>query len=46
MGNEVKRSTYMSRVQSILLRPDTGELEAGADPRGGAGVGYFHAPNQ
>lgn len=41
MGNEVKRSTYMSRVQSILLRPDTGELEAGPDPRGGAGVGRY-----
>lgn len=38
-GNDVQRSTYMSRIQAILVRPDTGELEAGADPRGGAGVG-------
>ncbi len=41
MGNDVRRSTYMSRVQAILIRPDTGELEAGPDPRGGAGVGRF-----
>lgn len=41
LGNDVRRSTYMSRVQSILIRPDTGELEAGADPRGGAGVGRY-----
>jgi gamma-glutamyltranspeptidase/glutathione hydrolase len=41
LGNEVHRSTYMARVQAILIRPDTGELEAGADPRGGAGIGRW-----
>jgi gamma-glutamyltranspeptidase/glutathione hydrolase len=40
MGNEVQRSTYMARVQAILIRSDTGDLEAGADPRGG-GVGCY-----
>lgn len=39
-GNDVERSTYMSRVQAIRLT-DSGELEAGADPRGGAGVGLY-----
>jgi gamma-glutamyltranspeptidase/glutathione hydrolase len=39
MGNDVQRSTYMSRVQAILVRTDTDVLEAGADPRGGAGIG-------
>jgi len=39
-GNEVQRSTYMSRVQAIRIA-DTGNLEAGADPRGGAGVGRW-----
>lgn len=43
MGNEVQRSTYMSRVQAILLRDDTGDLEAGPDPRGGAGLGRYPA---
>ncbi len=38
LGNEVERSTYMSRVQAIRALPN-GELEAGPDPRGGAGVG-------
>jgi gamma-glutamyltranspeptidase/glutathione hydrolase len=41
MGNEVRRSTYMARVQAIHVRPDTGQLEAGPDPRGGAGVGSW-----
>jgi gamma-glutamyltranspeptidase/glutathione hydrolase len=41
MGNTVQRSTYMSRVQAILVRQDTGDLEAGPDPRGGAGVGRY-----
>jgi gamma-glutamyltranspeptidase/glutathione hydrolase len=41
LGNDVRRSAYMSRVQAILIRPDTGELEAGPDPRGGAGVGRY-----
>lgn len=41
IGNEVQRSTYMSRVQAVLVRDDTGELEAGPDPRGGAGVGRY-----
>jgi gamma-glutamyltranspeptidase/glutathione hydrolase len=36
-GNEIERSTYMSRVQAIRIAD--GQLEAGADPRGGAGVG-------
>lgn len=40
LGNDVQRSTYMSRVQAIRLRED-GELEAGPDPRGGAGVGRY-----
>ena len=40
MGNDVQRSTYMSRVQAIRVRED-GELEAGPDPRGGAGVGQY-----
>lgn len=40
VGNEVVRSAYMSRVQAIRVL-DGGELEAGADPRGGAGVGQW-----
>lgn len=40
MGNTVQRSTYMSRVQAIRLQPG-GALEAGPDPRGGAGVGRY-----
>jgi gamma-glutamyltranspeptidase/glutathione hydrolase len=40
MGNTVERSTYMSRVQAVRVQPESGELEAGPDPRGGAGVGY------
>lgn len=38
-GFRVERSTYMSRVQAICIDPDTGEMAAGPDPRGGAGVG-------
>ncbi len=41
MGNEVQRSAYMARVQAILVRSDTRLLEAGPDPRGGAGVGSW-----
>ena len=41
MGNEVERSVYMSRVQAIRVRSDNGDLEAGPDPRGGAGVGQY-----
>jgi gamma-glutamyltranspeptidase/glutathione hydrolase len=41
MGNDVRRSAYMARVQAIRIREDTGELEAGPDPRGGAGVGQY-----
>ena len=41
IGNDVRRSAYMSRVQAIRMRGDTGELEAGADPRGGAGIGQY-----
>lgn len=37
-GNEVQRSMYMSCVNAIRIL-DSGELEAGADPRGGAGIG-------
>jgi gamma-glutamyltranspeptidase/glutathione hydrolase len=44
-GNEVQRSTYMGWLQAILLRPDTGSLEAGSDPRGGPGVGLFPYPD-
>lgn len=43
-GNVVQRSTYMSRVQAIRIDGD-GTLEAGADPRGGAGVGVYQASN-
>ena len=39
MGNEISRSTYMSRVQAVERTPN-GRLIAGADPRGGAGVGH------
>jgi len=42
-GCDVQRSTYMSRVQAIRVADD-GELEAGADPRGGAGVGIYPRP--
>jgi len=38
-GNDVRRSNYMSRVQAIRIA--AGNLEAGADPRGGAGVGRW-----
>lgn len=41
MGNQVERSIYMARVQAIRVRPDNGALEAGPDPRGGAGVGQY-----
>ena len=41
LGNAVRRSTDMARVQAILVRSDTGELEAGPDPRGDAGVGRY-----
>lgn len=44
LGNHVQRSTYMSRVQAIRVTED-GALEAGADPRGGGGVGVY-PPNQ
>jgi gamma-glutamyltranspeptidase/glutathione hydrolase len=40
LGNDVQRSTYMSRVQAIRITED-GTLEAGADPRGGGGVGVY-----
>jgi gamma-glutamyltranspeptidase/glutathione hydrolase len=36
MGYEVRRSTYMSRVQGILI--ENGRFVAGPDPRGGAGA--------
>lgn len=35
LGDEVRRSRYMSRVQAIRMLPD-GCLDAGPDPRGGA----------
>jgi gamma-glutamyltranspeptidase/glutathione hydrolase len=41
LGNDVQRSTYMSRVQAIRIRPEDREPEAGPDPRGGAGVGRY-----
>jgi hypothetical protein len=28
-------------VQAIRVRPQSGELEAGPDPRGGAGLGRY-----
>lgn len=34
-GNEVRRSSYMSRVQAARILED-GTIDAGADPRGGA----------
>jgi gamma-glutamyltranspeptidase/glutathione hydrolase len=34
-GNEIRRSTYMSRVQAVRVRQD-GTIDAGPDPRGGA----------
>ena len=40
-GNDVQRSSYMARVQAIRVRPDDGQLEPGADPRGGAGAGCY-----
>jgi len=40
-GFRVVRSTYMSRVQAIRLDGDGRAMEAGADPRGGAGVGVM-----
>lgn len=40
-GFRVVRSTYMSRVQAIRLDADGRAMEAGADPRGGAGTGTF-----
>jgi gamma-glutamyltranspeptidase/glutathione hydrolase len=43
-GNDVQRSSYMSRVQAIRITDD-GDLEAGADPRGGKGVGRYPAPD-
>lgn len=42
-GCEVQRSTYMSRVQAIRVADD-GSLQAGADPRGGVGVGIYPHP--
>ena len=41
MGNDVERSAYQARVQAIRVRPDNDGLEAGPDPRGGAGVGHY-----
>jgi gamma-glutamyltranspeptidase/glutathione hydrolase len=41
LGNDVRRSTYMSRVQAIRFRDEDGEPEAGPDPRGGEGVGTY-----
>jgi gamma-glutamyltranspeptidase/glutathione hydrolase len=41
LGNDVRRSTYMSRVQAIRFRDEDGEPEAGPDPRGGEGVGKY-----
>jgi gamma-glutamyltranspeptidase/glutathione hydrolase len=40
-GYRVVRSTYMSRVQALKLGDTAGEMEAGSDPRGGAGIGVF-----
>jgi len=37
LGYRVDRSTYMSRVQAILI-DDRGRLHPGPDPRGGAGA--------
>lgn len=40
LGNDTSVSTYMSRVQAIAV--ERGRLVAGADPRGGAGIGIVH----
>jgi gamma-glutamyltranspeptidase/glutathione hydrolase len=40
LGNTIRRSSYMSRVQAIGIAPSG--LVPGADPRGGAGVGHVH----
>jgi len=40
LGNTVERSTYMSRVQAVRAT-ENGERKAGADPRGGGGVGRW-----
>ena len=42
-GFRVVRSTYMSRVQAIRMDATGRAMEAGADPRGGAGVGVFNS---
>lgn len=41
MGNTIRRSSYTARVQAIAIGNDG--LHAGADPRGGKGVGVFRA---
>lgn len=38
VGYEIRRSAYGGRVQAVLVGAD-GRLQAGADPRGGGGVG-------
>ena len=37
-GYKIERTSYGGRVQAVLVRDD-GTLEAGADPRGGGGMG-------
>lgn len=41
LGNEAVFSDYMSRVHAIRVEPESGALELGADPRGGAGAALF-----
>jgi len=38
LGNRVVRESYTGRLSAILRRPATGQLEGGADPRGGGGL--------
>ncbi|MDX9831650.1 MAG: gamma-glutamyltransferase [Anaerolineae bacterium] len=38
MGNTVRRDRYTARLSAIWRDPATGELEGGADPRGGGGL--------
>jgi gamma-glutamyltranspeptidase/glutathione hydrolase len=39
MGNLMEISEYTGRLSAIKIDPDTRDLEGGADPRGGSGLG-------
>lgn len=38
LGNTVRRERYTARLSAIWRHPQTGELQGGADPRGGGGL--------